>query len=251
MHQALHAPVAVTTLLLLTLAQTGCVTTRKYRMTGEQATPAAGLNYTAETTGLTLVLASVIVHDGPGAWKQRARWDEYVVGLTNGGAVPLTVGSATLVDLLGAPQVPGMDPWKLEQLSETSWRKYNRVGQFVLGVGAYAGAVELSAIGYGLTGGVMSGVFFIMPVVLIADVVTVGVLNHRNKAKVQREFDRRRLALPLTVAPGQSLTGSLFFPVAPGPQRLILKGKAGDAPVELVLELKPLAGLHLKPVEQK
>lgn len=249
MHQALHAPVAVTTLLLLLLAQTGCVTARKYRMTGEQAKPAAGLNYTAEATGLKLVLASVIVRDGPGSWKQRALWDEYVVGLTNAGAAPLTVESAALVDLLGEPQAPGADPWRLERLSETNWRKYGPVGQFVLGVGAYAGVAELSAVGYGVTGGVLSGVFFIMPAVLLADIVTVGVLNHRNKAKVQREFDRRRLALPLTLAPGQSLDGSLFFPVVPAPQRLILKGKAGESPVELVLELKALAGLHLKPVE--
>jgi hypothetical protein len=251
MHQALHAPVAVTTLLLLLLAQTGCVTARKYRMTGEQATPAAGLNYTAEATVLKLVLASVIVRDGPGSWKQRALWDEYVVGLTNEGAVPVTVESAVLVDLLGEPLGPGTDPWKLEKLSETNWRKYGPVGQFVLGVGAFAGATELSAIGYGLSGGVLSGVFFIMPAVLLADVITVGVLNHRNKAKVQKEFDRRRLALPLTVAPGQSVAGSLFFPAAPAPQRLILKGKAGEAPVELVLDLKRLANLHLKPVERK
>lgn len=76
MHQALHAPVAITTLLVLLVAQTGCVTARKYRMIGEKATPAAGLNYTAETTGLKLVLATVIVRDGPGSWKQRALWDE-------------------------------------------------------------------------------------------------------------------------------------------------------------------------------
>jgi len=247
MHQALHAPVAATTLLLLLLAQTGCLTARKYRMTGEQATPAAMLNYTADTSGVKLVLVTVIVRDGPGSWKQRALWDEYVVGLTNEGTGPLTVESAALVDLLGEPLGPGTDPWKLEKLSETNWRRYGPVGQFVLGVGAFAGAVELSAIGYGVAGGVLSGVFFIMPAVLIADIVTVGVLNHRNKDKVQKEFDRRRLALPLTVAPGQSVAGSLFFPAAPSPQRLILKGKAGDAPVELVLELKALASLHLKP----
>ena len=39
--------------------------------------------------------------------------------------------------------------------------------------------------------------------------------------------------------------------MTPGPQRLTLKGKVGDAPLEIVLELKPLAGLHLKPGEAK
>ena len=44
--------------------------------------------------------------------------------------------------------------------------------------------------------------------------------------------------------------GSLFFPVVPGPQQMILHGKEGRVPFELALDLKPLAGLHLKPVTQ-
>jgi hypothetical protein len=251
MHQVLHAPVAAATLLLLMIAQTGCVTARKYRMAGERTPPAVRLDYTAGADGIVVVLASVIVHEGPGSWKQRARWDEYVVVVTNQGTVPLTVESAVLVDLLGEPQVPGADPWKLERLSETNWRKYGPVGQFVLGAGAFVGAVELSAIGYGVTGGAMSGVFFIMPAVLLADVVTVGVLNHRNKDRVRKEFDRRRLVLPRTIAPGQSVTGSFFFPVVPAPQRLVLTGQAGGKPLDLVLDLKRLAGLHLKPAEKR
>lgn len=85
----------------------------------------------------------------------------------------------------------------------------------------------------------------------MVDIATVGVLHPRNKAKGQKEFDRRRLKMPLTVAPGQKAERSLSFPMAPGPQRLILNGRAGDAPLEMVLELKPLAGLHLKPAEKK
>jgi hypothetical protein len=233
------------------LGLSGCVTAKKYRLAKDYGPPVVPLNYSAATPALELKLATVIVCEGPGSWKQRALWDEYVVLLANRSAAPVTVGSAVLVDVLGAEQAPGVDPWKLEQVSETNWRKYSRAGQFVLGVGAFAGAVELSAIGYGLTGGVVSGVFFIMPAVLIADVATVAVMNHRNRAKVREEFDRRRLVLPLRIGPGQTVTGSFFFPVAPGPQRLILTGREGEAQLELVLDLKPLAGLHLKPGEGK
>jgi len=86
----------------------------------------------------------------------------------------------------------------------------------------------------------------IIPVVAGVDIAAVAVMNHNNKSRVQAEFGRRRLALPLTVAPGATKEGSFFFPMTPGPQRLILKGRAGDSPFELALELKPLAGLHLK-----
>lgn len=247
MHLGMHTRIAIVTLLLSGFVQTGCVTSKKYRMAKEHMHPAVGLNYTTKISGLEAVLVTVIVYQGPGSWKQGALWDEYVVSLANRSAGPLTIESMALVDLLGEQQVPGTDPWKLEQLSETNWKKYGKVGQFVRGVGAFTGAVELSAIGYGLTGGALSGVFFVMPVVLIADVVTVGILNHRNKAMVQQEFNRRRLALPLTIAPGQSVAGSFFFPVVPSPQRLVLKSKAGNDSIELVLDLKPLSDLHLKP----
>jgi hypothetical protein len=68
---------------------------------------------------------------------------------------------------------------------------------------------------------------------------------------VQQEFTRRRLALPRTLGPGETVTGSLFFPMTPGPQRLILKTQSGEGPRELTLELKPLADLHLKPAGKR
>lgn len=73
------------------------------------------------------------------------------------------------------------------------------------------------------------------------------IIYNKNRRKVHVEFERRRLVLPVSMAPGTKMAGSLFFPMAPGPQRLVLIGRAGDAPIELSLDLEPLAGLHLKP----
>jgi len=78
------------------------------------------------------------------------------------------------------------------------------------------------------------------------EITTAAVMNHANKAAVQSEFQRRRLNLPLTLTPGQTATGSLFFPVTPGPQRLIVHGHDGEQPLDVTLELGPLATLHLK-----
>jgi hypothetical protein len=91
----------------------------------------------------------------------------------------------------------------------------------------------------------------VVPVVLITDLAVVAVLNHRNKDKVEKEFTRRRHALPLTLAPGATAQGSFFFPLAPGPQRLIVRGRTRSQTVEVVLDLKPLAGLHRQPVQGK
>jgi hypothetical protein len=232
---------------------TGCVTSDKYKLAKKDTPPATLLTWTASTPPAELILETVIVYQGPGTWKLDARWDEYVVRITNHGDQPLQVDSATLIDLLGQPQLPGDDPWKLEKISYTNWDKYGRMGtSVVLGVGA-AGAFATGALYAGLAGSAAaaSSVLIAFPVLLVADVGVVAAIDHNNKGKVEQEFTRRRIVLPLTVAPGVTARGSFFFPMAPGPQRLTLKGKAGDSPLELVLELKPLAGLHLKPAEMK
>jgi hypothetical protein len=75
--------------------------------------------------------------------------------------------------------------------------------------------------------------------------LTVLEINRHNKKAIKKEFDRRRLPLPLTLRPGESRTGSLFFPMIPNPQALTLRwmGTAGDG--ETALDLHFLEGLHV------
>ncbi len=246
--------------LALCLGQAGCVTAKKYKMAKEDAPPVRPLGWTVGTPAADVTLETLIVFKGPGTWKREAKWDEYVVKLTNHGMVPLTIGTVELIDILGQPQVPGVDPWKLEKISSSNWDKYGSTGlQLLAGAGL---AIVYVGIGVGVAlGGMMGGsavatggaafALAAIPIFAVVDLTAVAVMNHNNKAKVRAEFDRRRLVLLLTVAPGASTTGSFFFPMTPGPQRLIVKGQAGDGPLELILELKQLSGLHLKPVEGK
>jgi hypothetical protein len=202
---------------------------------------------------LELTVPAVIVVQGPGSWKRDARWDEYLVQLTNHGEQPVTIETADLIDVLGKPQRAGDDPWKLEKLSYTNWDNYGKAGVTLLaGAGlvyTYAGAAL--AVAYTGSLAAAEAMLVAFPCLLVADVTVVAVRNHHNKEKVQQEFARRRLALPHTLASGEQVHGSFFYPMTPGPQRLILKGKSGGAPFELTLELKPLAGLHLKPAAKR
>ena len=260
MRGAWHGRITAGAILLLSLALTGCVTSKKYKMAKKEgALPPQALDWTAGTASAEVTLQSLIVFKGPGSWKREARWDEYVVKISNHGDQPLHIDSVGLVDLLGQPQSPGADPWKLEKLSYTNWDKYGKTGlKLLAGAGAvtlYAGAVVASTMG-GLmapTAAAGGGVVLlnVIPIVAIVDITAVAIMNNQNKKKVVAEFNRRRLSLPLTLEPGQDCTGSFFFPMTPAPQRLVIKGKAGEAPLELVLELKPLAGLHLKPATEK
>jgi hypothetical protein len=238
----------------------GCVTSKKYKMVKKDTVPAQPVVLDLTSANKELTLATVIVVKGPGSWKREAKWDEYVVTLANHGDHPLIIESAELFDLKGAPQRPGTDPWKLEKLSASNWNKYGSTGVQVLAgaglVATYVG-IEVGVAMGGMMGGsaVATGgaavALAVIPVFAVVDLTAVAIMNHNNKKKVVAEFDRRRLVLPLTIAPGASVAGSFFFPMTPGPQSLAVHGRKGDQPMDLQLELKPLAELHLKPKEKK
>lgn len=261
-YAAMHPnPCAVARAMLLvgvSVLLSGCVTSTKYKMAKENTPPAQSLGWSVTTPPVELTLETIIVFKGPGSWKREARWDEYVVRFTNRGAEPLTIDSAVLTDLLGQQQLPGDDPWKLEKLSHTNWDKYGKTGlKLLAGAGAvvvYAGAVSaVAATSFLSAGGAAGGatVLSVIPLIAVVNIGVVAVMNHNNKVAVQTEFARRRLKLPLIIAPGANAEGSFFFPMTPGPQRLIVKARSGDLPVELVLDLKPLAGLHLDSAKKK
>lgn len=242
----------VVTGLLVPLLLAGCVTSKKYRLAKNTTAPSE-LGWNGASPSGQLTLKTLIVFKGPGSWKREARWDEYIVEITNRSDRAMTFDSASLIDLLGAPQFAGTDPWQIEKLSYTNWEKYGKSGlKLLAGAGAvtlYAGAVSAvatSALASGASAGGAVVLLDVIPVFAIIDVTAVAVMNHQNKNKVQDEFQRRRLVLPVTIPSGASVSGSLFFPMTPGPQRLVLAGHTGDATVELALELKPLAALHLK-----
>jgi hypothetical protein len=236
------------------LLLSGCVSSKKYRLAKQDVTPTQLLNWSTTSPDTDLTLATMIVFKSPGSWKREARWDEYVIQIHHRGDLPLIVESAELVDVLDQSQFPGDDPWALEKLSLTNWDKYGKTGlKLLAGAGAlavYTGAmvgVAYGSILAGGAGGTALAVLNIVPVIALVDIVAVSAINRKNKSAVQAEFDRRRLVLPLVVESGSPPTGSLFFPMTPGPKTLRLRGRQGTAHVELMLDLAPLENLHLKP----
>jgi hypothetical protein len=63
---------------------------------------------------------------------------------------------------------------------------------------------------------------------------------------MEREFGRRRLALPLVLAPGETRSGSLFFPMVPSPCSLSLRWSDEAGSGDAVLALGFLHDLHVK-----
>lgn len=180
-------------------------------------------------------------------------WDEYVVTLENHGERPLTIDSATLADSTGTAYATGTDPWALEKQSKKLEKQYRDRGEAfiraagpgVLIVGAGAATVSAAAgstafISAGVVGAALATV-----VVLPVYYASVLGINHHNKKAVMTEFNRRRMPLPLTLAPGDTRTGSLFYPMVRSPNSLVLywTNESGSATATLPLEF--LHALHV------
>jgi hypothetical protein len=172
-------------------------------------------------------LVSIIRPAGRGSWKRDAAWDEFSVRLVNRSSVPLQIEAAHLVASTGGSLVPGRDPWDLEKQSRSWWQ--NTTSSTASQAAAYA------------VGAFVLGPGMLLGPVVAAPAYSAGFIGiQRAKAKITAEFQRRRLALPLSLAPGATVSGSLFFRISPQPKALLLRGTHAEGPFELTFDLAGL-----------
>ena len=237
--------------LAIAVTLIGC-TLPHYQTKEGKLLPPQSLNFTATQPPLELLLHTVIVHSGPGAWKEETWWDEYVVSVTNHSDTPLRIETVSLVDFESQASSPGDDPWKLERAGKQWWQSNtarNTGYALALGVGTFATAGAAFWGGAAATGtfaGAATAASIIVFAALPVAIVSGVVINNNQKHRIEAEFHRRRLVLPTTMAPGGTAKGSLFFRISPGPQRLVFAFHADGQPHELSLDLKQLAALHFK-----
>lgn len=228
---------------------TGCVSNR-YKEAREDTAPPGLLDAVLARTPVEAGLITLITYNGPGSWKRDAFWDEYVISLRNPDTKPLTISSFSLVDYTGAVRTPGLNPWALEKESKTLEQKYKDAGLAFVRYTAPGvlifGAGTAVAFSAGIFSSAAAGAATATVIALPLYYIGVLTINHHNKVAMETEFNRRRLVLPLTLAPGETQTGSLFFPMLPGPRSLNLHWTDGSATDEVVLPLDILSGLHLK-----
>jgi hypothetical protein len=238
-------------LILAAFALSGCVSAR-YKSADKKTPPPVALNLAAAQPAGEATVNTAIFYRGPGSWKRDAYWDEYVLTFVNRGSGPLVVESAGLTDLRGDSTAPGDKPWLLEKESRTRTKELNRGAKTALvqlgsGLAVMSIGGVLFSASIGATAGAASFAVGLAGAAILP--FYVGGVIYRNvssRRDIEAEFARRRLMLPATLAPGQTVSGSLFFRISPGPQRLVLRGRSGAEPVELTIDLAPLKGLHLK-----
>jgi len=227
----------------------GCLSP-KYKGASKSTPPAPALNINFPPAPLGANLNSVIIFGGPGSWKREAFWDEYVVTFHNQGDEPLQIAAATLVDFAGTPRSAGDDPWALEKESKTLEKRYQEAGMAfariaaprVLVAAAEPGVIAGAGIGAAGAAAAATATVVALPVYGVA----ILSINSHNKAKIKAEFTRRRLPLPLSLAPGETRSGSLFFPMVPNPRSLIVNWSNESGALDAVLPLEFLHGLHVR-----
>lgn len=222
----------------------GCATATKYKSTDVRSSPVV-FRIAKSEAPLEVMIHTVIVYQGPGSWKQKALWDEYLVLITNTGSSPLRLDHVSLTDVLGQDHHPGDNPWTLEKTSVENWKHYRESGLNLAMGTLQAGAWAILAGFQYYFGSAVLGAASLAAIPVM--IVGVQVINSRNREKIEQEFARRRLEIPATLGPGQRISGSLFFPQTPGPRALTFQGRAGSQAIRLSMDLSvtPLSSLHM------
>jgi len=246
-----RAATVVIAVLVPLLLLPGCSSTR-YKPASKKTPPPVLLNLPSTEPPIEALLHTVIIYRGPGSWKRDAYWDEYVVTVANRGNALVTIESAWLTDFQDETTEAGTDPWKLETTSRTlvakgfGFPRHLSIeiggGLTALALGGGVGALVFSGGFITAGAGAIVGGILILPAIIGTTIYT----NIDNRHAIEREFERRRLVLPSVLVPGQLVQGTLFFRISPGPQMLTLKCRIDNEPREVVIDLSPLAGLHLK-----
>jgi len=236
---------------------TGCIAT-KYQSADATVSATTTLDLRATNSPLEICLDAVIVRDSPGSWKRSALWDEYAFAFANRGNATWRITGISAVGPEGRPVTSGHDPWDLERNTLDWW---NNVGVEVA-IGLEFGAGSALA---GVTMGLATAGASLVAGPLLGDVVALNILAYgvgvaavpaalaahgkaklESKEKIAAEFHHRRTGLLVALPPGRETRGSAFFPVTPGPQRLLIEGRSGAETRTADVELPFLAGLHRK-----
>jgi hypothetical protein len=237
-------------LLATLLFLAGCVS-RRYQSAAKNTPPAVSLNLNAQQPPLTAELNTLIVSQGPGSWRREAYWDEYVVSIVNQGQTPITIDGVVLDSSAIAAQTPGSDPWEIEKQSEKILKQQGHHRKIVADAGPLLAFTGLEVAGTGLAAtalatGSSAAIAGATVAAVALPVFAVGSVVRGITAPygIQKEFNRRRLAFPLELQPGETRQGSLFFPITPGPQRLELDFHSEGGAQSDSIDLAPLANLH-------
>jgi hypothetical protein len=228
---------------------TGC--SANSRIIAEPASEPLPLALVGEENGLLIRIDGLVVPNGAGSWIRDAGWDEYQITLENRSDQPLELRGFALQDPAEEWRSAGTDPKELEDESKQLNRLYKDIGISVA-IGALPFATVAMAGGSAvvLTSSVALTAFVLTPAFLVAGgtyLVSSRQVEGRDQRYATWEIETRSIPVSLELDPGEQISGSLFFPIVPSPNALVVQYTRDGEPRSARLELNALAGLHIDP----
>jgi hypothetical protein len=204
--------------------------------------------------GLQITVHTVLVRNGAGSWTRDADWDEYIVTFKNAATSAVRIETLRLESpYLPVPQQSSLSLKQLEDRTNDSLRTARGVASvaggaaIIAGATAVAGAASTDALvpfaAAPVAAAPLVGMFVEYP---LDRAIENHHLEHEDRSMIALTILERGAHLALDVPPGQQVLRSAFFPLTPGPSRLMVGYRIADEPRELAVPLPALAQLHLK-----
>jgi hypothetical protein len=197
----------------------------------------------------------VIYRDGPGTWVRNADWDQYLMTFTNNSDEVLEIRNATVYDYLEVPVETQASRKMLIRGSKQAAKRYEYEGLKVkAGIGGGAlviagtatGAAAVSLGAAAALGGSAVAATAVTGLLIAPVLIVGGIMNGVNSQKVAKEIDIRQVDLPVHLQPGETAHVSLFFPLSPSPQKIVVDYRSHGQDQSLNLDSSEvLNGLHL------
>lgn len=221
------------------------------RIIVEPASDPRPLALGGEDNGLLISIEGLVVPNGAGSWIRDAGWDEYQLTLKNRSDQPFELSGFALLDPTEEWRTAGTDPKELEDESEQLNRLYKDIGISVA-IGAVPFAAFAAAGGSAalLSSSTALAAMVLTPAFVVAGgsyLISSRQVESRDNRYATWEIKTRSIPVSLELGPGEQISGSLFFPIVPSPNALVVQYTRDGEPRSARLELDALAGLHIDP----
>ncbi len=204
-----------------------------------------------EENGLVITVDGLVVPNGAGSWIRDAGWDEYQLTLENRSDGSLELRGFALLDPAEEWRTAGTDPKELEDESKQLNRLYKDIGiSIAIGAVPFATVAMAGGGAAALTSSVALTAMILAPAFLVAGgsyLVSSRQVENRDQRYAAWEMETRSIPVSLELGPGEQISGSLFFPIVPSPDALVVQYTRDGEPRSVRLELDALAGLHIDP----
>lgn len=192
------------------------------------------LGVSGKSNKLDVVVKSIVLPNGPGAWVKDGKWLEFNIEVTNRNEKDVQIALVRVVDSRGIyiDQSVG-SPMELESQSASIIKS---VGGSMVSSYALHKGVELAAKAAYATGSMLP----ISGFVGVADTMMGGGRASRAEkdyAIIVGEFSRRQFPIGVQMAQGGSLAGSAFFPLLPGIKTMTVDFLVDGKPQQLKIDM--------------